>query len=68
MDHLRHQAYENKLLNNTQVLTIKNSTLESENDFKPINISINDTDKLEKKNLQRTEHLQKTLSRSGTIG
>ena len=38
MDHLRHQKYQNKQL--------KNSTLELENNFKPINISINDMDKL----------------------
>ena len=34
MDHLRHQKYKNKQL--------KNSTLEFENSFKPIIISIND--------------------------
>ena len=34
MDHLRHQKYKNKQL--------KNSTLEFENNFKPIIISIND--------------------------
>ena len=34
MDHLRHQKYKNKLL--------KNSILEIEKDFHPINISIND--------------------------
>ena len=38
MDHLRHHKYQNKQL--------KNSTLELENNFKPINISINDMDKL----------------------
>ena len=41
MDHLRHQKSKNKPL--------KNSTLELENNFKPINISINDMDKFEKK-------------------
>ena len=34
MDHLRHQKYKNK--------QSKNSTLESENNFKSINICIND--------------------------
>ena len=42
MDHLRHQKYKSKQL--------KNSTLELENNFKPINISINHMDKFEKKN------------------
>ena len=41
MDHLRHQKYKNKQL--------KYSTLELENNFKTINISINDIDKFEKK-------------------
>ena len=44
MDHLRHQKYKNKQL--------ENSTLELENNFRPINISINDMDKFEKKNYQ----------------
>ena len=39
--HLRHQKYKNKHL--------KNSIAELENNFKPINIYINDTDKFEKK-------------------
>ena len=39
MGHLRHQKYKNKQL--------KNSTLELENDLKPINISINDMDEFE---------------------
>ena len=42
MNHLRHQKYKNKQL--------KNSTLELENYFEPINKSINDMDKSEKKN------------------
>ena len=49
MDHLRHQKYKNKLLNNAQVLKVKNSTLELQSDFKTINISINVMDKLDKK-------------------
>ena len=49
MDHLRHQKYKSKQL--------ENSTLELENNFKPINISVNDMDKFEKKNYQRREHL-----------
>ena len=48
MNHLRHQIYKSKQLNNTRVLNVKNITLELENDFKPINISINDIDKFEK--------------------
>ena len=51
MDRLRHQKYKNKQLNNTRLLKVKNSTLKLENDFKPINISINDMDKFEKKEL-----------------
>ena len=47
MEHLRHQKYKNKQL---------------QNNFKVINISINDTDKFEKKkNYQRREHLQKNM-------
>ena len=41
--------YKNKQLNNTQVLKIKDSTLELANDFNPFNISINIADKFEKK-------------------
>ena len=48
MNHLRHQIYKSKQLNNSRVLNVKNITLELENDFKPINISINDIDKFEK--------------------
>ena len=45
MDHLRHRKYKNKQL--------KNGTLELENSFKPINISINDMDKFETKKKTR---------------
>ena len=41
MGHQRHQKYKNKHL--------KNSIAELENNFKPINIYINDTDEFEKK-------------------
>ena len=41
MGNLRHQKYKNKQL--------KNSTVELENNFKIINISINDIDKFAKK-------------------
>ena len=47
MDHLRHQKYKNKQL--------KNSNLELKNNFKPINISINDIDKLKKKELTKNK-------------
>ena len=50
MDHLRHQKYKNKKINNKQVLKVKNSTLVLANEFKPFNISKNITDKFEKKN------------------
>ena len=39
MDHVKHQKYKNKQL--------KNSNLELDNEFKLINISINDMDKFE---------------------
>ena len=53
MNHLRHQKYENKQLNNTQVLKVKNSPLELENVFKPTNISLKDMNKLLKKELAK---------------
>ena len=45
MDHLRHQKYKKKQLNS--------STLELENNFKSINISINGMDKFEKQELTK---------------
>ena len=52
MDHLRHQKYKNKQL--------KNSSLELENNFKPINISTNNMDKFEKiKELTKNRTLAK---------
>ena len=60
MNHLRHQKYKNKQLNNTRVLKVKKSTLELENDFKPINKSINDIGKFEKKNNEENIY-RKTL-------
>ena len=44
MDHLRHQKYKNKQL---------------ENNFKPINISINGIDKFEKKRTNKEENIYK---------
>ena len=41
VDHFRHQQYINKQL--------KNGTLKLENNYKPINISLNDMDKFEKR-------------------
>ena len=55
MNHLRHKKYRNKQLNNARVLKVKNNPLELEKDFKPINISINDIDKFEKKELTKKE-------------
>ena len=43
MDHSRHQKYNNKQL--------KKSTLELENNFKPINTSVDDMNKFQKKEL-----------------
>ena len=45
MDHLRHQKYKTKEL--------KNRNFELENNFKPMNMSINIMDKLEKKELTK---------------
>ena len=53
MDHLRYQ---------------KNKKKQLENNFKSINIYINDMDKFERKNCQRKEDLQKTLGMTGTTG
>ena len=64
---LRHQKYKNKRLNNAQVLKVKNSTLELENDFKLINISINDMDKFEKKELTKKRRFTKALGIIDTI-
>ena len=52
MDHLRHQKCKNK--------QSKNSTLELENYFKPSNISMNDMEKFEKKELTK----KRTFTRS----
>ena len=48
---MRYQKYKNKQL--------KNSTLELENYFKPINISLNDKDKIEKKGLKKKRTVTK---------
>ena len=53
MNHLRHQKYENKQL--------KNNTLELEDNFKPINISINNMDKFEKKELTKKRTFTKNI-------
>ena len=71
MDHLRHQKLKKKQL--------KNNPLELRNDFKSINISINDmvsndkyiNDTFLKKITNKEEkkvHLQKALGTIGTIG
>ena len=46
MDHLRHQK-------KNKSKQLKNSTLQLDNNFKPINISITDMDKFEKKKLTK---------------
>ena len=51
MDHLRHQKYKKKQLNS--------STLELENNFKSINISINGMDKFEKQELTKKRTFMK---------
>ena len=55
MDHLRHQKYKNKRL---------------ENNLKTINISINDMDKYEKKKRNNKDEniYKKTFGMIGTIG
>ena len=57
-----HQKYKNKQLTNTQksrILKIKNSSLELVKCFKPINISINDMNKIEEKVLTKKRTLAK---------
>ena len=51
MDHSRHQEYKNKQL--------KNSNLESKDNFKPINICINDMHKFVKKELTKKRKITK---------
>ena len=51
MDHLKHEKYKNKQL--------KNSILELENNFKSINISINDRHKFLKKRTNKEENIYK---------
>ena len=53
MDHLRHEKYESKQL--------KNSTLELQNNFKPIKISINDMDKFKKRTNKEQKIYKKHL-------
>ena len=53
MGNLRHQKYKNKQL--------KNSTVELENNFKIINISINDIDKFAKKKNKKESIYKKHL-------
>ena len=56
MNHLRHQKYKNKQLNNilrNRVLKAKNSSLKLGKDFEPINISVNDMSKFEEKELTK---------------
>ena len=48
---MRHQKYKNKQL--------KNTPLELENNFKLINISVNDMDKFEKKRTNKEENICK---------
>ena len=50
---MRYQKYKNKQL--------KNSTLELENYFKPINISLNDKDKIEKKGFKKKRTVTKVM-------
>ena len=58
---LRQQKYKHKHLSNTRVLKVKNITLELENDFKPINISVNDTNKFEKRSNKEWNIYKKQL-------
>ena len=54
MNYLKHQKYKKKHLSNTQknrFLKIKNSPLELEKYYKPIIVSIDDTDKFEEKEI-----------------
>ena len=56
MDHLRHPKYKNKQLNN--------SNLQLKNNVKLINISINDMDKFEKKELTKNNNNKKTFTKN----
>ena len=62
-----------KYLNNTQknrILKENNSPLESEKDFKPINVSTDDVGKFEEKEIaqNKRKRLQKILGTIDTIG
>ena len=62
MNHLMHQSYKSKQLNNTQknrALKVKNSPLELEEYFKPITISIDDMYKLEEKEIMKKRTITK---------
>ena len=58
---LRQQKYKHKHLSNTRVLKVKNITLELENDFKPIDISVNNTNKFEKRSNKECNIYKKQL-------
>ena len=66
MNNLRHKKYKNKQLNNTKVLKVKNSTQKLENNFKPIQISIIDMDKIKMRN-KENNILQKPFGAIGMI-
>ena len=66
-----YQNHKNENLNNTQqskVLKVKNSPFELEKDLKPINISVGDMNKLEKRTNKEENVCKTTLDTIGMIG
>lgn len=69
MNHLRHQNYKSKhmkikYLNNIQNTKVKNSSLELKTDFQPINVSVDNMEKTQKKKTTKKNVRKKRL---GTI-
>ena len=62
MNQLRHQNHKNKQLNNAlqnKILKVKISRLELSKNFKPINVSIDDMDRLEEKKITKKKTFAK---------
>ena len=71
MNYLGHQKYQNKQSNSTRkyrVLKVKNSPFKLKKDFKPVNVSIDDMDKFEEKELIKKKRFAKKLGTIATIG
>ena len=62
MNQLRHQNHKNKQLNNAlqnKILKVKISRLELSKNFKPINVSIDDMDRLEERKITKKKTFAK---------